>query len=106
MLRLVERLFGEGRLEHRLARSAPLDAAYELEVYRDWQVHGSTMTAGEWVIEGHLLAAPEPLAALAGASGTFTLHMDDGRSLEVFVTDGVGRVVNVEGTTFLPRPPR
>lgn len=105
MLRLVERLFGEGRLHDPQAPRAPIGAAYELEVYRDWQVEGATMTPGEWVIEGHLLAPPEALAALAGRGGTFTLHMDDGRYLEVFVTDGVGRVVNVEGTTFMTRLP-
>jgi hypothetical protein len=26
--------------------------------------------------------------------------MDDGRTLAVFVLDGQGRIVNVEGTTF------
>ena len=105
MLRLVERLFGEGRLQDRQAPQTPLVAAYELDVYRDWEMHGPTMTPGEWVIEGHLLAAPEALAALAGRPGPFTLRMDDGRSLEVFVTDGTGRVVNVEGTTFTTPPP-
>ncbi len=104
MLRLVERVFGEGRLEYRLTPSTPLHAAYELDIYRDWQVEGSTMSAGEWVIEGHLLAPPDALAALAGRAGTFTLHMDDGRHLEVFVTDADGRIVNVEGTTFTPPP--
>lgn len=105
MLRLVERLIGEGRLQHLQTPSAPLATAYELEVYRDWQVEGDTMTPGEWVIEGHLLARPDALAALAGRAGTFMLHMDDGRHLEVLVTDDTGRVVNVEGTTFMTPPP-
>ena len=101
MLRLVERLIGEGYLDDPGAPAAPLSAAYELDVYRDWTVEAGTMVAGEWVIEGHLLAPPEQLAALAGRGGTFTLRMDDGRRLEVFVLDGQGRLVNVEGTTFI-----
>ena len=105
MLRLVERLIGEGHLHDPKAPGAPLPTAYELDVYRDWQVEAGVMVAGEWVIEGHLLAPPDALAALAGRAGTFTLHMDDGRRLEVFVLDGEGRLVNVEGTTFIVPAP-
>ena len=106
MLRLVERLFGEGRLHDPQAPETPLAAAYELEVYRDWQVIEGALTPGEWIVEGHLLAAPERLAALEGRGGTFTLYMDDARRLEVFVLDGEGKIVNVEGTTFITDPPR
>jgi hypothetical protein len=105
MLRLVERLIGEGHLHDPNAPGAPLSTAYELEVYRDWRSEAGTMVAGEWVIEGHLMAQPEALALLAGRAGTFTLHMDDGRRLEVFVLDGDGRLVNVEGTTFIVPAP-
>ena len=105
MLRLVERLIGEGHFDDPSAPETSLSTAYELDVYRDWTVEGGTMVAGEWVIEGHLLAPPDSLAALAGRGGTFTLRMDDGRRLEVFVLDGEGRLVNVEGTTFIvPEP--
>lgn len=101
MLRLVERLIGEGHLEDPHAPGMPLSTAYELEVYRDWTIDAGAMVAGEWVIEGHLLAPPDALAALAGRGNTFSLRMDDGRRLEVFVLDGEGRLVNVEGTTFI-----
>lgn len=104
MLRLVERLFGEGHLHHPQGPDAPLAVAYELDVYRDWTAHDGALTAGEWVIEGHLLAAADVLAGLAGRSGSFALAMDDGRRLAVFVLDGEGRVVNVEGTTFSGPP--
>ena len=106
MLRLVERLVGEGHLDDPSAPGAPLSTAYELEIYRDWRVEGATMVAGEWVIEGHLIAPPDALAALAARGDTFTLRMDDGRRLEVFVLDDAGRIVNVEGTTFNDAPPR
>jgi hypothetical protein len=106
MLRLVERLVGEGHLDDSQAPAAPLATAYELEVYRDWEIVSGSMIPGQWVIEGHLLAPPDALAALAGRGGTFTLRMDDGRCLEVFVLDGEGRLVNVEGTTFIDPPAR
>jgi hypothetical protein len=106
MLRLVERLCGEGHLHDTRAPDVPLAVAYELDVYRDWHVDGATMSAGEWVVEGHMLAAPEALAALAGRGDTFRLSMDDGRQLDVFVLDGQGRLVNVEGTTFIDAPAR
>lgn len=102
MLRLVERLFGEGRLHDRKTPDTPLVVAYELDVYRDWHVAGGEMTPGEWVIEGNLLAPADALASLAGRGDPFDLHLDDGRHLEVFTLDGSGRIVNVEGTTFTP----
>lgn len=105
MLRLVERLFGEGQLRDPHVPGAALAVAYELEVYRDWQVRGGDWIPGEWVIEGHLLAAPDALESLAGRGDTFALHMDDGRRLDVFVLDAAGRLVNVEGTTFVPAAP-
>ncbi|MBA2356336.1 MAG: hypothetical protein ACR2LU_13400 [Luteitalea sp.] len=99
MLRLVDRVFGEGALHDR-DDPAPLRVGYELDVYREWAVHGSEMTPGDWVIEGHLIAPADRLAALAGHATPFRLAMDDGRHLEVFVLDPHGTVVNVEGTAF------
>ena len=106
MMRLVERLFGEGQLRDPRSDGMPLAVAYEMDVYRDWLVTGETMTPGEWVIEGHVLGAPDALAALAGLGTEFELSMDDGRTLVVFVLDGQGRIVNVEGTTFTAAPDR
>lgn len=100
MLRLSDRTFGEGRLEGP-ALSAALPVGYELEVYRDWTSRDGTLSPGEWVIEGHLLAAAQALEPLAGHGTPFQLHLDDGRRLEVFVLDPHGRIVNVEGTTFI-----
>jgi hypothetical protein len=100
MLRLSDRRFGEGRLEGP-ALAAPLPVGYQLEVYRDWESREGTLVPGEWVIEGHLMAAPAALDGLAGHGSPFQLHLDDGRRLEVFVLDPHGRIVNVEGTTFI-----
>ncbi len=100
MLRLSDRTFGEGRLEGE-ALAAPLAVGYELEIYRDWESRDGTLVPGEWVIEGHLLAAPDALDRLVGHGSPFLLHLDDGRRLEVFVLDPHGGVINVEGTTFI-----
>ncbi|HTU99504.1 MAG TPA: hypothetical protein VMF13_03135 [Luteitalea sp.] len=99
MLRLADRVFGEGQL-HGLASEAPLPVGYELELYRDWSSQDGQLVPGEWVIEGHLLAAPTVLEPLAGRGTPFVLHLDDGRRLELFVLDPHGRIVNVEGTAL------
>ena len=99
MLRLVDRVFGEGHL-HGGPSEGPLAVGYELEVYRDWASQDGQLVPGEWVIEGHLLAAPDALEPLAGRSTPFALHLDDGRRLELFVLDPHGRIVNVEGTAL------
>lgn len=97
----MERLFGEGDLHDTKTPATPLPVGYELDVYRDWQVSGGEFTPGEWVIEGRLLATPDALRGLAGRGDPFLLEMHDGRQLEVFALDGDGRIVNVEGTTFI-----
>lgn len=103
MLRLVDRVLGEGRLVRPGdPGAARLHVGYELEVYRDWIVDAGDMTPGEWVIEGHLLAAPGLLEPLAAQPGPFLLELGDARRLEVFVLDPHGKVVNVEGTSFIP----
>jgi hypothetical protein len=105
MLRLVERLFGEGRLHDPRTPASPTAVAYELDVYRDWHVDGAELQPGDWVIEGHVLAPPDVLTAWRGRGDSFSLHMDDGRQLQVFILDGEGRVVNVEGTSFTTTVP-
>jgi hypothetical protein len=100
MLRLADRAFGEGRLEGTVL-PAPVSVGYELEIYRDWESRDGTLIPGEWVIEGHLMAAADALQDLAGHGSPFQLYLDDGRRLDVFVLDPHGRIVNVEGTTFI-----
>lgn len=100
MLRLVERVFGEGRLQAADAGEAPLTVGYELDVYRDWSVADGVLRPGEWVVDGHLLGPPGMLASLAGRGAPFDLRLDDTRRLQVFVLDAEGHVVNVEGTTI------
>lgn len=96
----MERLVGEGHLYDAREPGESQRVACEIDVYRDWQLASGTLQPGEWVIEGHLLASPDVLEPLAGRGDPFRLVLDDGRVLEVFVLDGQGRIVNVEGTTF------
>ena len=72
MLRLVERVFGEGTRREPRSPELATAVAYELDVYRDWVVDGTSLTPGEWVIEGHLLAGPAVLAALTGRGAACT----------------------------------
>ncbi len=105
MLRLVQRLFGEGSLTDAAEAGAPVFVVgYEVDVYRDWIVAAGTLTPGEWVVEGHVLAPPETLAALAASGRPLSLALDDGRHLDVFVVSEDGRVLNVEGATFTEPP--
>ena len=62
MLRVVERVFGEGELQGQT--NGPLKAGYQLAVYRDWRDQDGTLTAGDFVVEGHVLASPDELRPL------------------------------------------
>jgi hypothetical protein len=89
MLRVVERLLGEGDLV-REGRTV-LHAGYELTVYRSWSDRGGTLEAGHYEVEGHLLAPPDALERALGTSAPLTLHLDDGRRFDLYV-------INTEGT--------
>jgi hypothetical protein len=98
MLRLVERLFGEGEICEQgvlLAR-----ASYMLAVYRDWHQQDDDLVAGDYVIEGHLMADPETLARLVAPITPRELLLDDGRRLPILIVSADGAIMNVEGETF------
>ncbi|MPY89761.1 MAG: hypothetical protein GEU99_17795 [Luteitalea sp.] len=98
MLRLVERLFGDGEISEQgvlLAR-----AGYMLAVYRDWQQAADELIPGEYVIEGHLMADPETLARLVAPLTPRELLLDDGRRLLILIVSADGAIMNVEGATF------
>ena len=95
MLRVVERLFGEGTLtggEHDALR-----AGYQLAVYRHWEDTGGALTAGDYVIEGHLLASPDDLRPRLFTPEPLTLTLDDGRQTRVYVVSEEGAVSGADG---------
>lgn len=95
MLRVVERVFGEGELTG--AAGPGLKAGYQLAVYRNWEDKSGALTAGDFVIEGHLLAAPDALRPLLFTQEPLTLTLDDGRHTQVYVVSEEGAVSGADG---------
>lgn len=94
MLRIVERLFGEGEV---LQAGVPVGrGGYSLSIYREWRAEGPEMVAGDFVIEGHLMLPPEPMERLLGAS-QLVLRLDDGRWFDFHLVSLDGAIANVEG---------
>jgi hypothetical protein len=85
MLRLVERVLGEGEV-HRDG-VAVLRAGYELALYRKWTSAKGQLTPGHFEVEGFLMASPDALESLLGTASTLTLHLDDGRRFDCFVVN-------------------
>jgi hypothetical protein len=90
MLRVVERLFGEGELVRQDGRVLP--TGYQLVVYRDWQDAGGTLTPRAFVVEGHVMAPPQELTPLLFTNDPLTLKLADGRFVRVFVVSEDGAV--------------
>jgi hypothetical protein len=102
MLRVVERVFGEGKLETP-AGAADLRAGYQLAVYRDWQDKDGALTAGDFVIEGHVLASPDELRPLLFTADPLLLRLDDGRRVRVYVVSEEGAVSGADGAGLLEK---
>lgn len=100
MLRIVERLFGEGRIAK--AGTAVAAGGYAVSVYREWQAQGTDMVAGDFVIEGHLMLPPHELEGLVGASD-LVLYLEDGRWFDLYVMSADGAITNVDGRALQPR---
>lgn len=94
MLRVVERVMGEGVL-HRDGREL-FRAGYELTVYRNWTSLDGTLEPGHFEVEGHLLASPQQLDTALGVSSPITLHLDDGRRFDCYVVNGEGVVTSAD----------
>jgi hypothetical protein len=94
MLRVVERVLGEGDL-HREG-SVPLRAGYELTVYQNWFDRDGTLTPGAFELEGHLLAGADALEGLLGTASPATLHLDDGRRADLYVLNRDGAITSAD----------
>lgn len=98
MLRLVERVLGEGDVYRDGARL--LRAGYELALYRNWNVQDGALVPGQFEVEGHLMAAPADLEALLGTASPLTLAMDDGRKVDLYLLNPEGTVTPADERGF------
>lgn len=98
MLRLAERVMGEGDLYRAGARV--LRAGYELARYRQFVLSGGELLPRGELVEGHLHAAPAQLEALLGTSHPLTLHLDDGRRCDVYILNPDGVVTSADERGF------
>jgi hypothetical protein len=98
MLRVVERVLGEGDLVRDGQRV--LRAGYELALYRHWSDENGTLVPGAYEVEGYLLASPDDLGGALGTSSPATLHLDDGRRVDLYVLNPEGAVTAADGRGF------
>jgi hypothetical protein len=96
VLRVVERLFGEGELTG--ASAGGVRTGYQLAVYRNWEDRSGTLTAGDFVVEGHVLAPPDVLRPLLLTPEPLLLTLEDGRRVRVYVVSEDGAVSGADGS--------
>jgi hypothetical protein len=90
MLRIVERLFGNGVLVAADGKRTP--AGYQLALYREWTPQGTELIAGGFVVDGLVMAPPDHLSGLLFTPAPLTLELEDGRRVAVFVVSEEGAV--------------
>jgi hypothetical protein len=90
VLRVVERIFGEGELQRHDATALPV--GYQLAVYRDWHDAAGTLAPGGFVVEGHVMASLDDLRPLVFTAEPLVLRLEDGRFLDVYVVSEEGAV--------------
>jgi len=98
MLRIVERVLGEGDLVRE--GQTLLRAGYEIALYRHWSDERGTLVPGAYEVEGYLLAPPGDLERALGTASPATLLMDDGRRVDVYVLNPEGTVTSADGRGF------
>jgi hypothetical protein len=102
MLRVVERVLGEGDLvrEGQLV----LRAGYELTLYQHWSEKDGTLQPGHYEVEGHLLASSDALERALGTAAPLTLHLDDGRRFDLFVINTEGTITGADQRGLYTKP--
>lgn len=98
MLRVVERVLGEGDLVRDGA--VVLRAGYELTLYREWTPRGAELVAGPFQVEGHLMASRDALEPLLGVASVLTLRLDAGRAVDLFLVNADGLITSADERGF------
>jgi hypothetical protein len=98
MLRVVERVLGEGDLHRGGAWVA--QAGYELTLYRKWVDTDGRLEPRHYEVEGHLLANPDVLEPLLGTSAPLTLHLDGQRAVDLYLLNTDGAITSADERGF------
>jgi hypothetical protein len=102
MLRLAERVMGEGRLTRE--DSTVAHAGYELSRYHQFAVEGGGLRARGEIVEGHLHLPQDALEPLLGTAAPLTLHLDDGRCVNLYVVNLDGVITSADERGFYHAP--
>ncbi len=99
MLRVVERVLGEGDLTR---DGQPVGrVGYELTLYQEWHEQCGKLIAGGFTVEGLFLAPPSTLESALGTSSPLTLHLDDGRIWHCYVVNPDGLATPADERGFV-----
>lgn len=98
MLRVVERVLGEGRVTR--AGDVLGTVAYELSLYQDWSATPGGLVAGRFEVEGHFLAPAARLDDWSGVSAPLVLDLADGRRVDLYVVNLDGVVTSADTRGF------
>lgn len=98
MLRVVERVLGEGELHRRGERVAL--AGYELTLYRKWVDRDGHLEPRHYEVDGHLMAPPNVLEPLLGTSAPLTLHLDVRRAVDLYLLNADGAITSADERGF------
>ena len=99
MLRVVERVLGEGDLTREGQRLARV--GYELTLYQEWHEQCGKFIAGGFSVEGLFVAPPHALEPALGTAAPLPLHMDDGRAWQCYVVNTDGLVTPADEQGFV-----
>jgi hypothetical protein len=100
MLRVVERVLGEGPL-FRGGERVTL-AGYELTLYRQWVDRDGQLEPRHFEVDGHLMAPPDVLEPLLGTSAPVTLHLDAQRAVDLYLLNTEGAITSADERGFYP----
>jgi hypothetical protein len=98
MLRLIERVLGEGDVVREGVML--LRTGYELALYQEWTPRDGQLVPGQFDVEGHLIASPQDIERLLGTQSPLTLHLDDGRRVDLYVLNLEGTVTSADERGF------
>ena len=98
MLRLIERVLGEGDVVR--DGVAMVRVGYELALYQEWTPRDGHLVPGHFEVEGHVMAPTDVVESLLGTQSPLTLHLDDGRRVDLYVLNPEGAVTPADERGF------